>query len=144
MRILPMSGYAQSAPQMTRRAECRVAVRPKNIEAILASVVPRPEATNLTSRGRSFVSASYRYETFPQSLFLAKYEGVALYTFPDPNSQLVYRLQKDVGYYGGRRVVEAGEPWIELSLHGKGEPGLFVREAAGLRQQVKARSIGGG
>jgi hypothetical protein len=107
----------------------RVAVRPKNIEAILASVIPRPDATNLTSRGRSFVSASYQYQTFPQRVFLAKYEGVALYTFPDPNSQLVYRLQKDLGYYGGRRVVVAGEPWIELSLHGKGEPGLFVKEA---------------
>lgn len=61
--------------------------------------------------------------------FLARIEGTPIYSFPDVTSQLVYKLPKDGGYPGNRRVTVAGGTWIELSPNGLGGPGLFVREA---------------
>jgi hypothetical protein len=111
----------------------RVAVRPTNnavtIAAVVASLVLRPEATNITPRSRSFISSSYQPQSISKTLFLAKREGLAMYAFPDAQSQLVHTLHKDEGAYAFRRVTVAGEAWIELSLFGKGEPGPFVRES---------------
>lgn len=107
----------------------RVAVRPKNIDAILASVASRPEVADNNPMGRSFLNATYQYQSIPQKMFLAKNDGAPLYAFPDAKSQLVYTLPKDGGYSGNRRVTVAGEKWIEVMPQGPGAAGLFVREA---------------
>jgi hypothetical protein len=107
----------------------RAAIRPDNIAAIVASVVPRPEATNIAPLGRTYVNASYSYQSMPSKAYLAKQDGTGMYAFPDTKSQLIYTLEKDKGYYASHRLVVAGVPWIEYSLYGHGEPGPFVREA---------------
>jgi hypothetical protein len=108
----------------------RVATRPDNFDAIVASVVARPEATNTVSFGRSFLNTSYQYQPIPSKMYLAKSANAEVYSFPDARSQLVYTMPLGSGYRGsGRRVTVAGVSWVELAPQGVGGPSMYMRES---------------
>jgi hypothetical protein len=107
----------------------RAAIRPTNLDPIIASVVPRPSATNITPLGRSFVNAPFQIQTIPKTMFYAKHDNTPLYSFPDTKSELINTLDKGRGYESIHRVSVSGVNWIELAIRGEGSPGLFVRES---------------
>ena len=104
-------------------------MRPDDLDAIVASIIARPDALSVAPMSRQLMPAQYNFKPSGKRAG-AKINGTRLYSMPDERSQVTGTMPKNYGFPIAAKTKINGETWLELqSAPEPLLPNLFVRES---------------